>query len=55
MRDNDELTGLRVLVGKGGGLVYGVAWVRYNEGHEHAGEGRAGDAYVHGGFLPGDS
>lgn len=33
----DALLGLRVLVGKGGGLVYGVARVRYNEGHVHAG------------------
>lgn len=33
---NRNLTGLRVLVQKGGGLVYGVARVRYNEGHVHA-------------------
>lgn len=52
MRDNDELTGLRVLVGKGGGLVYGVARVRYNEGHEHAGkyeiETAEGDSFLAG-------
>ena len=31
------LTGLRVLVQKGGGLIYGVARVRYSDGHTHAG------------------
>lgn len=32
-----DLLGLRVLVRKDGGLVYGVARVRYNEGHTYAG------------------
>jgi hypothetical protein len=32
-----DLLGLRVLVQKGGGLVYGVTRVRYNEGHVYAG------------------
>lgn len=32
-----ELTGLRVLVETDGDPVYGVARVRYNEGHSHAG------------------
>lgn len=33
----DSLLGSRVLVKKGGGLVYGVARVRYNEGHAYGG------------------
>ncbi len=38
MRDNDSLTGLRVKVGLANRPVYGVARVRYNEGHTHAGK-----------------
>ncbi|MCP9209564.1 hypothetical protein [Streptomyces cucumeris] len=32
-----SLTGLRVMVQREGGLIYGVARVRYNEGHTYAG------------------
>ncbi len=32
-----NLTGLRVLIHADGGLIYGVARVKYNRGHQHAG------------------